>query len=79
MIGAIIIIGGLYLVLWGKSKEYNSQPTFIEKQVEASKIDVANNEKDSFDHQGIIIDADRRETSIRDEKLQEKSDSIPPV
>ncbi|XWS55709.1 hypothetical protein CRYUN_Cryun09bG0023800 [Craigia yunnanensis] len=77
VIGAIIIIAGLYLVLWGKSKDYKSPPPLIEQQLEPAKIDMANNEKDSFDHQAITIDATRRETSIRDEKLQEKSDSIP--
>ena len=70
-------MAGLYLVLWGKSKDYKSPPPLIERQIEPANIDVANNEKDSFDHQAITIDAARRETSIRDEKLQEKSDSIP--
>ncbi|XP_022742004.1 WAT1-related protein At2g37460-like [Durio zibethinus] len=77
VIGAIIIIAGLYLVLWGKSKDYKSPPPLMEQQIETAKIDMANIEKESFDHQAITIDAARRETSIRDEKLQEKSDSIP--
>ncbi|XVF08045.1 hypothetical protein REPUB_Repub06bG0191600 [Reevesia pubescens] len=74
VIGAIIIIGGLYLVLWGKSKDYKSPPRLIEQQIkEPANIDMANNkEKDSFDHQAITIDA-----VSRDEKLQENSHSIP--
>ncbi|XWS43688.1 hypothetical protein CRYUN_Cryun16bG0124900 [Craigia yunnanensis] len=78
LIGAIIVIVGVYFVLWGKSKDYKSPPPLIEQQIEPVKIDRANNENDSFDdHQAITIDAANRETSIRDEKLQEKSDSIP--
>ncbi|KAE9585490.1 hypothetical protein Lalb_Chr25g0289511 [Lupinus albus] len=37
VIGAIIIIFGLYLVVWGKSKDYNSQRPIIK---ELSPIDV---------------------------------------
>ncbi|XWS67015.1 hypothetical protein CRYUN_Cryun05aG0249900 [Craigia yunnanensis] len=77
VIGAIIIMAGLYLVLWAKSKDYKSPPPLIEQQIEPAKIDMANNEKDNFDHQAITIDATRRETSNRNEKIQEKSDSIP--
>ncbi|XVE61832.1 hypothetical protein DITRI_Ditri06bG0070700 [Diplodiscus trichospermus] len=78
VIGAIIIIVGLYFVLWGKRKDYKSPPPLIQQQqIEAAKLDRANNENDSFDNQAITIDAFSRETSIRDEKLQEKSESIP--
>ncbi|KAE8719092.1 WAT1-related protein [Hibiscus syriacus] len=57
VIGAIIIIVGLYFVLWGKSKEYKSQQPLVEQQTEAAKLDNAtNNENDTFDHQAIIID-----------------------
>ena len=78
LIGAIIIIVGLYFVLWGKSKDYKSPPPLIEQQIEPVKLDRANYENDSFDdHQAITIDAASRKTSIRDEKLQEKNDSIP--
>lgn len=31
MIGAIIIIFGLYLVVWGKSKDYDSQSPIIKE------------------------------------------------
>ncbi|PPD72341.1 hypothetical protein GOBAR_DD30758 [Gossypium barbadense] len=69
VIGAIIIIVGLYLVLWGKSKEYKSQQPLMEQQIEAAKLDIGtNNENGSFDHQAIIID----------EKSQERRDSIVP-
>ncbi|XVF55335.1 hypothetical protein PTKIN_Ptkin06aG0028900 [Pterospermum kingtungense] len=79
VIGAIIIIAGLYFVLWGKSKDYKSPPPLIEQQIEPAKIDRSTNENDSFDNQvqAIAIDVASTETSIRDEKLQEKSDSIP--
>ncbi|KAK8665942.1 hypothetical protein V6N13_006097 [Hibiscus sabdariffa] len=76
VIGAIIIIVGLYFVLWGKSKEYKSQQ--LEQQVEAAKLDTAtNNEDGSFDHQAIMIDTVvDRENSTKGAKSQEKRDSI---
>ncbi|XP_022747014.1 WAT1-related protein At2g37450-like isoform X3 [Durio zibethinus] len=76
VIGAIIIIVGLYFVLWGKGKDYKSPPPLMEQQIEPDKTGRANNENDSSDHQAITIDAASRETSIGDEKEQEKSNSI---
>ncbi|KAL4354089.1 hypothetical protein GQ457_06G007800 [Hibiscus cannabinus] len=73
VIGAIIIIVGLYFVLWGKSKEYKSQE--LEQQVEAAKLDTATNNGDgSFDHQAIMIDT--VVDSTKGAKSQEKRDSI---
>ncbi|GMJ03072.1 Usually multiple acids move in and out Transporters 12 [Hibiscus trionum] len=81
VIGAIIIIGGLYFVLWGKGKEYKSQ-----QQVEAAKLDIGTNSEDgSFDHQAIMIDTvdgeckhktSTAENSSRGAKSVEKRDSI---
>ncbi|KAA3455074.1 WAT1-related protein isoform X2 [Gossypium australe] len=70
VIGAIIIIVGLYLVLWGKNKDYNKSPPppspLMDGQIiEAAKIDM-----------GITVDDGTKGTSIRDEKLQEKRHSI---
>ncbi|KAK8563670.1 hypothetical protein V6N13_006095 [Hibiscus sabdariffa] len=56
VVGAIIIIVGLYFVLWGKSKENKSQQPLVEQQIEAGKLDiVTKNGNGSFDqHQAII-------------------------
>ncbi|KAE8689767.1 WAT1-related protein [Hibiscus syriacus] len=60
VIGAIIIIGGLYLVLWGKSKDYKSPPSPLidGKMIEADK---GNKDKDSFDHEAITVDENSQE------------------
>ncbi|GMJ03073.1 Usually multiple acids move in and out Transporters 12 [Hibiscus trionum] len=50
VIGAIIIIVGLYFVLWGKSNEYKSQQPLVEQQIDI----VTNSENDSLDHHTII-------------------------
>ncbi|KAK8685374.1 hypothetical protein V6N13_041377 [Hibiscus sabdariffa] len=49
VIGAIIIIGGLYLVLWGKSKDYKSPPSaFVDgKMIEAVR---------KFDDEAITVE-----------------------
>ncbi|KAK8561814.1 hypothetical protein V6N13_149036 [Hibiscus sabdariffa] len=58
VVGAIIIIVGLYFVLWGKSKENKSQQPLVEQQIETGKLEnVTKNGNDRFDqHQAIIID-----------------------
>ncbi|PPS06153.1 hypothetical protein GOBAR_AA14512 [Gossypium barbadense] len=70
VIGAIIIIVGLYLVLWGKNKDYKKSPPppspLMDGQIiEAVKIDM-----------GITVDDGTKGTLIRDEKLQEERHSI---
>ncbi|OMO66203.1 Drug/metabolite transporter [Corchorus capsularis] len=79
VIGAVIIIAGLYFVLWGKNKEYNTATPSKPDRIETASIDMANKEQDSnSDHQTITIDVSRKETSkTRDEYLHEKTDSIP--
>ncbi|KAK8600175.1 hypothetical protein V6N12_050033 [Hibiscus sabdariffa] len=54
VIGAIIIIGGLYLVLWGKSKDYKSPPSaFVDGQmIEAVR---------KFDDEAITVDENPQE------------------
>ncbi|MBA0615855.1 hypothetical protein Godav_015963 [Gossypium davidsonii] len=70
VIGATVIIVGLYLVLWGKNKDYMKSspppsPLMDGQIIEAAKIDM-----------GITVDDGSKGTSIRDEKLQEKRHSI---
>lgn len=58
VIGAIIVVAGLYLVVWGKSKDYASpSPSVAEKISPASqKVDADNNTEENFEHQAIKID-----------------------
>ncbi|KAE8730449.1 WAT1-related protein [Hibiscus syriacus] len=48
VVGAIVIIGGLYLVLWSKSKDYKSPPSPL-----IDGVDKGN--KESFDHEAMTI------------------------
>lgn len=56
VIGAIVIIAGLYLVVWGKSKDYNSA-TPINEQIEpADKVkDTCKNVEENTRLEAIII------------------------
>ncbi|KAG8484006.1 hypothetical protein CXB51_023234 [Gossypium anomalum] len=70
VIGAIIIIVGLYLVLWGKNKDYKKSPPPPSPLMDGQIIEVAKIDM------GITVDDSTKGTSIRDEKLQEKRHSI---
>ncbi|XP_047336250.1 WAT1-related protein At2g37460-like [Impatiens glandulifera] len=37
VIGAIVIVGGLYLVIWGKSKDYKSSGQLVDEEMSSSK------------------------------------------
>jgi hypothetical protein len=58
ILGAIIIVAGLYLVVWGKSKDYKSPtPSNDEQTAPAKQITHAGstgNEK--FNHEVVTID-----------------------
>ncbi|MED6119919.1 hypothetical protein PIB30_118267 [Stylosanthes scabra] len=54
LIGAIIIVLGLYLVVWGKSKDYkppSNEPVLPDKQIPEE----ANTKKEHCDHKSIDI------------------------
>lgn len=58
VIGAIIVVAGLYLVVWGKSKDYASSSTSIDEKIPSAAEQVAadSNIEESSDHEAIIID-----------------------
>ncbi|GLT89625.1 hypothetical protein SLE2022_076020 [Rubroshorea leprosula] len=62
VIGAITIIVGLYLVLWGKGKDYKTSSPSMEVQIEPSKQKM----EESFDHGVINIDEPRKAITGRD-------------
>lgn len=58
VIGAIIIIGGLYLVVWGKSKDHKSPSPSTDEQIPPAEQtkDAGGNGKETFGHEVKIID-----------------------
>lgn len=58
IIGAIIIIGGLYLVVWGKSKDHKSpSPSTDEHLPPAEQTNnTGSNGKENFGHEVTKID-----------------------
>ncbi|POO02421.1 Plant-drug/metabolite exporter [Trema orientale] len=55
VIGATIIIAGLYLVVWGKSNDYKSTSPIIEDQKQISDQSSISTGKDNSNHQVITI------------------------
>lgn len=45
MIGAVVIILGLYLVVWGKSKDYDTPSSIIKDEALPVKESTVSNEK----------------------------------
>ncbi|KAH7553657.1 hypothetical protein ACOSP7_029541 [Xanthoceras sorbifolium] len=58
MIGAIVVVVGLYLVIWGKSKDYNSTTPSDDEQTSPAEqtIDAGSKTQESFDHDVITVD-----------------------
>ncbi|CAH2058906.1 unnamed protein product [Thlaspi arvense] len=50
-LGAAVICAGLYLVIWGKGKDYK----YASSEPAQTKLELSGNEKDSVDHEIIII------------------------
>ncbi|KAF8006329.1 hypothetical protein BT93_K0583 [Corymbia citriodora subsp. variegata] len=58
VVGAIVIVAGLYLVVWGKSKDYKSSspsPTDEREALPMKLVDPGGNGKDSSSHEMIMI------------------------
>lgn len=58
IIGAIIIIGGLYLVVWGKSKDHKSQSPSTDEHLPPAEQtnNTGSNGKENFGHEVAKID-----------------------
>ncbi|KAL9267381.1 WAT1-related protein [Drosera capensis] len=50
VLGAIVIVLGLYLVIWGKSKDYDSPPKVIDEKI-ASDVELGNTTKDGKENE----------------------------
>ena len=72
LIGAVIIIFGLYLVVWGKSKDHKSTTTTTEDDEDENKISETSEEisepafaaKHNSSHQVININAPEQGTGL---------------
>lgn len=54
MIGAVVIIFGLYLVVWGKSKDYDSPSPIIKDDILSSKQTAESNDKEVHPNHEVI-------------------------
>ncbi|KAI9154625.1 hypothetical protein LWI28_029034 [Acer negundo] len=68
MIGAIVVVVGLYLVIWGKSNDYNSTPPSTDEKISSMKT------AESFDQEAIIIDVHDKKVVTSKEQLHGKDD-----
>jgi len=75
VLGAVIIVAGLYLVVWGKSKDYKSQTPSTNGQtaLDLQIIHAGNTGKENFDHEVVTIDVSGVETNKQEEKAKDSS------
>lgn len=75
VLGAIIIVAGLYLVVWGKSKDYKSPTpsTNEQKALDLQIIHAVNTGKENFNHEVVTIDVSAGETN---RQQQEQRNSV---
>ena len=66
MVGAIIIILGLYLVVWGKSKDYDSPSPTIEDRLPAKQSVDDNNAKKQHSNLEVMTG---KESIAQDEQV----------
>lgn len=57
LIGAVVIVAGLYLVVWGKGKDYKSSPapTDEPKALLTKFVDPGGNGKENYSHEMITV------------------------
>lgn len=83
ILGAIIIVAGLYLVVWGKSKDYKSSTSSIDEKTAPDKqiIQAGSTENKKSNHEStaknsITIDVSGGEIVPRDEQVHEQRSPI---
>ncbi|XP_028758202.1 WAT1-related protein At2g37460 [Neltuma alba] len=71
VIGAFVIVFGLYLVVWGKSKDYDLSTPTAKEILSPTKLiaDGGSNRKDNDDNEVIIITNSGQGTIARDEQV----------
>ncbi|GFZ11041.1 nodulin MtN21 /EamA-like transporter family protein [Actinidia rufa] len=70
VLGAIVIVAGLYLVVWGKSKDYDTLPLLPEKQTEPAnqRTDQGKNGDETSCHEVINMNASSNEGTMTTEE-----------
>lgn len=80
VLGAVVIVAGLYLVVWGKSKDYKSSQKPIDEQLALPVVlmeEGGGKRRKEFDHEAIMIHTIDKGKPIADEKLpDEEKDSM---
>lgn len=73
--GAILIVAGLYLVVWGKSKDYKFKTPTTDEQIENDKQmeDQSDDGEKKCEYEVISVDASVEERVPRDEQLYSES------
>ncbi|KAL6987547.1 hypothetical protein U1Q18_013292 [Sarracenia purpurea var. burkii] len=74
VMGATVIVAGLYLVVWGKSKDYESLSPLIDKQTQPAKqmVDQSNNKDEIACHEVITINASTEGTMTMEKQKEDK-------
>ena len=68
MIGAVVIILGLYLVVWGKSIDYDTPSPIIKDEILPAKQTTESNDKEKF-HSHEVITSSNFGAITRDEQV----------
>lgn len=78
VVGAVVIVLGLYLVVWGKSKDYKTPSLSIGEQGAAEKkiFDATESAKEASYLEVITINAQTEAITTRDEQVNDKRDPM---
>ncbi|KAM3736811.1 hypothetical protein ACB098_09G009400 [Castanea mollissima] len=83
LLGAIIIVAGLYLVVWGKSKDYKSSTSSIDEKtapdkqiIQAGSTGNKKSNHESTAKNSVTIDVSGGEIVPRDEQVHEQRSTI---
>lgn len=80
VMGAMVIVAGLYLVIWGKSKDYKSESLITDEQTtQAKQLTDRGNNGDLVPCHGVItINASNEGTMTVEEQKHDKGNQIKP-
>lgn len=74
VLGAVVIVAGLYLVIWGKSKDYKSESLITDKQI----TDSVNNGDLIPCHEIITMNASKEGAITAEEQKSDKGNQTKP-
>ena len=78
VIGAIVIVAGLYFVVWGKSKEYKSGSPSTDGQMVQDKqmTDASSDSNENSTPEVITLNVSSRGGATRDEQINRQRDQL---